>query len=87
MRLAKVIGRVWATKKDDRLDEYKLLLVKLMEGGEGRYMVSADTVDAGIGDTVIIVNGSGARRGNAHSSDPLNSAIVGVVDEEKSKDL
>jgi ethanolamine utilization protein EutN len=50
-------------------------------------MVAADTLDAGIGDVVITVKGSGARRGSGSDSVPVDCAIIGIVDEDKAAQL
>ena len=66
MILAEVVGNLWATKKSEALNEYKLLVLRqLYEDNSSEYkpMVAADTLDAGIGDMVITGGGSAARRG------------------------
>ena len=64
MLLAKIVGTVVATRKDPRLVSNKLLVVRPMDPrgkAEGAYLVAVDTVDAGVGETVLIVSGSSAR--------------------------
>ena len=64
MILAKVVGTVVATRKDPRLVSSKLLIARPMDPKgkpEGNYVVAIDTVDAGFGETVLIVSGSSAR--------------------------
>ena len=64
MILAKVVGTVVATRKDPRLVSSKLLIARPMDPKgkpEGSYLVAIDTVDAGFGETVLIVSGSSAR--------------------------
>ena len=59
MQVAKVIGNIWATRKDDKLSGLKLLLVKpvdvLDETADKTPLVAADTIGAGVGETVIVV--------------------------------
>ena len=66
MQVAKVIGNIWATRKDQRLAGLKLLLVQPINpltGGLDRVpMVAADIIGAGVGETVLVVGGSSARR-------------------------
>ena len=84
MILAKVAGTVVATRKDERLVSSKLLVVRPVDPSgkaEGNYLVAVDTVDAGIGDTVLIVSGSSARMASGLKDCPVDAAIVGVVDE------
>ena len=65
MLLARIVGTVVATRKDPRLVSNKLLVVRPVDPKgkpEGSYLVAVDTVDAGVGETVLIVSGSSARR-------------------------
>jgi microcompartment protein CcmK/EutM len=81
--LAKVVGTVVATRKDPRLVSSKLLLARPMDPrgkAEGGYLVAIDTVDAGVGDTVLIVSGSSARMASGLKDCPVDAAIVGVID-------
>jgi len=47
---------------------------------EGSYLVAVDTVDAGVGETVLIVSGSSARMAAGLKDCPVDAAIVGVID-------
>jgi ethanolamine utilization protein EutN len=83
MLLAKVIGTVVATRKDPRLESHKLMLARSVDPSgriEGGYLVAVDTVDAGVGETVLIVSGSSARMASGMKDCPVDSAIVGIVD-------
>jgi microcompartment protein CcmK/EutM len=83
MLLARVVGTVVATRKDDRLVSNKLLVVRPVDPAgkfEGAYLVAVDTVDAGAGETVLIVSGSSARMASGMKDCPVDAAIVGVVD-------
>jgi ethanolamine utilization protein EutN len=84
MILAKVVGTVVATRKDPRLVSSKLLIARSMDPRgkpEGNYVVAIDTVDAGFGETVLIVSGSSARMAAGLKDCPVDAAIVGIVDE------
>jgi len=81
--LAKIMGTVVATRKDPRLVSNKLMVVRPVDPrgkGEGNYLVAVDTVDAGVGDTVLVVSGSSARMASGLKDCPVDAAIVGVVD-------
>jgi ethanolamine utilization protein EutN len=83
MILAKVFGTVVATRKDERLVSNKLLLVRPVDPAgkaEGGYLVAVDTVDAGSGETVLVVSGSSARMAAGMKDCPVDAAIVGIVD-------
>ena len=83
MLLAKVVGTVVATRKDPRLVSNKLMVVRGVDPrgkAEGNYLVAVDTVDAGVGETVLIVSGSSARMASGLKDCPVDAAIVGVID-------
>jgi microcompartment protein CcmK/EutM len=89
MLLAKVVGTVVATRKDERLVSSKLLVARPIDPSgtpEGHYLVAVDTVDAGVGETVLIVSGSSARMATGLKDTPVDAAIVGVVDHVDVKD-
>jgi microcompartment protein CcmK/EutM len=48
---------------------------------EGAYLVAVDTVDAGVGETVLIVSGSSARMASGLKDCPVDAAVVGIIDE------
>jgi microcompartment protein CcmK/EutM len=83
MILAKIVGTVVATRKDERLESAKLLVSRPIDPSgkfEGNYLVAVDTVDAGVGETVLIVSGSSARMASGLKDCPVDAAIVGVID-------
>jgi len=84
MILARVVGTVVATRKDPRLEGKKLLIVKPVspEGqDETGYVVAVDTVSAGFKERVLIVSGSSARMAEGCKDSPVDTAIVGIVDD------
>jgi len=85
MILAKVLGNIVATQKNQRYDNARIMLCQQItpEGKETAYTVLAlDSVDSGVGDTVLIVqegwSASTAATGKPQAA--IDSAIVGVVD-------
>ena len=83
MVIGRVVGNLWATRKDEKLNGQKFLVVKLMknkeEDIEGLF-VAADSVGAGIGDCVLITKGGAARSCLGDKSIPVDATIVGIVD-------
>jgi len=81
--LGKVVGTVVATRKDERLEGFKLLVVRAV-GPDGKekssYLVAVDTVDAGVGELVLVVSGSSARMTAGCTDRPVDAAIVGIID-------
>jgi len=87
--LAKVVGTVVATRKDPRLVSNKLMVVRGVDPrgkAEGNYLVAVDTVNAGVGETVLVVSGSSARMASGLKDCPIDAAIVGIVDEIEVKE-
>lgn len=83
MNLGRVIGNVWATRKDDAFTGQRMLFVQPMTfGGEdsGSPLVALDTVDAGKGDQVIYVSSTEATIPFKPKPTPTDATIVGIVD-------
>ena len=86
MVLAKVVGNVVATQKDRRYEGARILLVQPINPDgtrAGDELLALDSVDAGIGDTVVVVR-EGWSASTAATGEPgaaIDSAIIGVVDE------
>jgi ethanolamine utilization protein EutN len=83
MQIARVIGTVVATRKDENLAGITLLLVQpLTPGGEpaGRPIVAVDSVGAGVGEEVFFVRGKEASFPFYPVEAPVDAGIVGIVD-------
>ena len=83
MIVGKVVGRLVATRKNEKLVGSKFLIVEpyeSMEQGKGR-VVAIDNVGAGIGEIVLVAKGSAARIGCNLNDAPIDAAIVGIVDD------
>lgn len=87
MKVAKVIGNIWATRKEEKLAGLKLLLVQPLDPldgtGEKTPFVAADIIGAGVGETVLIVSGSSARSAAGDMSIPVDATVVGIVDDQE----
>lgn len=83
MIIGKVVGSVWATRKEPRIEGFKLLIVQEMKATGAKtdnYHIAVDLVDAGINDDVLVVRGSSARQTEDTRDKPIDAAIVGVID-------
>lgn len=84
--MARVVGSVVSTQKDPSLVGRKLMIVQQINSDQEpiRYeQVAADTVNAGIGDNVLIVRGAGARLADSsgeNKRDVNDCTIVGIID-------
>jgi len=81
--LAKVVGTVWATRKDEKLVGMKFQIVKpvdinykLKEG----FLVAVDAVGAGVGEIVLVVQGSSARQTVLTENKAVDATIMAIVD-------
>ena len=86
MYIGRVFGNVVATIKHPFFDGHKLMLVERLQpqgGAEARYDIAVDLVQAGPGDTVLVLDeGSSARQLlNAEPNGPVRAVIVGIVDD------
>jgi ethanolamine utilization protein EutN len=83
MQLARVIGDVVATRKDESLAGIKLLIVQPLSPERepaGRPLVAVDAVGAGIGEEVFFVRGKEASFPFYPAEPPVDAGIVGIVD-------
>ena len=83
MQLARVIGDVVSTRKDDNLIGIKLLVVQPLTADRqpaGRPLVAVDAVGAGVGEEVVFVRGKEASFPFYPSEPPVDAGIVGIVD-------
>jgi ethanolamine utilization protein EutN len=85
MQIARVVGTVVATQKNAKLEGTKLLLVQPLDPSgapRGAVVLAIDSVDAGVGDRVLLVqDGKAAMQALGRGVAAIDAAIVGVVDE------
>lgn len=83
MIVGKVVGSYVSTRKNEKLIGNKFMIVEPLEGMQalsGRF-VAIDNVGAGIGELVLVAQGSAARIGCGMPDAPVDAAIVGIIDE------
>ena len=84
MLIGKVVGNIWATRKHQGLDGFKLMVVHILDSsGEatGTAKVAIDNVGAGFGDMVLLAGGGAARQVCPSPKVPVDLAVVGIVDD------
>ena len=84
MKLARVVGTVVSTINHPDLDGRTLLLCDLVDPAgvaAGGYLIAVDSVGAGAGETVLLLDeGNGARQVLAAPGAPIRTVVVGIVD-------
>ena len=83
MIYGRVLGTVWATRKDPKIEGLPLLAVQscTLDGeAKGAQLVAIDTVSAGVGDMVLIAQGSSARQTEQTKDRPVDAVIMAIVD-------
>lgn len=83
MQLARVVGHVVATRKDENLVGITLLVVQPLAPERepaGRPLVAVDAVGAGVGEIVFFVRGKEASFPFSPAEPPVDAGIVGIVD-------
>ena len=83
MILGKVVGTVWATRKDPELVGMSFQLVRHVGTDyklKDAFVVAVDTVQAGVGDIVLVCSGSSARQTAQTKNKPVDAVIMAVVD-------
>jgi len=83
MQLGRVIGTVWATRKDPKLTGLKFLIVRHLDFDtteKDGFTVAVDSVGAGVGEVVLTAAGSSARLTLATDGTPVDTVIMAIVD-------
>ena len=83
MILGKVIGTVWSTRKDEALVGAKFLIVRQLDleyKPKDATMIAVDSVGAGVGEVVIVAQGSSARQTTVTKNKPVDAVVMAIVD-------
>lgn len=85
MKLGKISGTIHSTINHSFYDNKRLLIVDMLNAcGDptGAYLIAVDTVGAGAGETVLIIDeGNSARQIIGNPTAPVRSVIIGIVDD------
>ena len=83
MIIGKVVGSLFSTRKSEKLVGNKFMIVEPVESmrNTGSRLVAIDIIGAGIGEYVLVAQGSAARIGCDMEVAPIDAAIVGIIDE------
>ena len=83
MLAGKVVGSVVSTRKNDKLIGSKFMIVEVLGRmrAKDQQLIAVDNVGAGIGEYVLVAQGSAARIGCGMTEAPVDAAIVGIIDD------
>jgi len=83
MIIGKVVGSLFSTRKSEKLVGNKFMIVEPVKemARDGGNIVAIDIIGAGIGEYVLVAQGSAARIGCDMANAPIDAAIVGIIDE------
>lgn len=83
MIAGKVVGSVISTRKCENLVGNKFMIVDVLDHMQtvGKQLIAIDKIGAGIGEYVLVVQGSAARIGCGMKDAPIDAAIVGIIDD------
>ena len=85
MKIGRVVGTVVSSIQHPFFDGHRLLICDYLDAdgqSAGGYTIALDTVDAGTGDTVLVLDeGTSARQIFETSTGPVRAVVVGIVDE------
>ena len=83
MLIGKVTGSVVSTRKSDNLVGNKFMIVDILEHMQNgaKQIIAIDKIGAGIGEYVLVAQGSAARIGTGMKDAPIDAAIVGIIDD------
>jgi ethanolamine utilization protein EutN len=83
MLMGRVVGKVWSTRKESRITGLKLLIVQPLDHLQrpnGNIIVAGDQIGAGIGELVVVVQGSSARTAIPEQELPVDAVVIGIID-------
>ncbi|MBN2570620.1 MAG: EutN/CcmL family microcompartment protein [Ignavibacteriales bacterium] len=83
MILGKIIGTVWSTRKEETLVGAKFLIVRqvnLKYEEKENFIVAVDSVGVGLGEIVLVAQGSSARQTTFTKNKPVDAVIMAKVD-------
>lgn len=83
MIIGKVTGSIVSTRKHENLIGNKFMIVEPIQcmNGAQKQLVAIDNIGAGIGEYVLVAQGSAARIGSGVPDSPVDAAIVGIIDD------
>jgi len=95
MFIGKVTGHLVTTQKEPTMADSKLIVIEAQSGaapgepalkGTGKVLVAIDSLGAGIGEFVLVTQGSSARMTEQTKTMPVDAVVIGIVDTVRLQD-
>lgn len=83
MLLGKVVGTIWSTRKDENLVGSKFLIIRQLDldyTPKDNTIIAIDSVGAGVGEVVLVAQGSSARQTDITQNKPVDAVVMAIVD-------
>ncbi len=83
MLLGKVVGTIWSTRKDENLVGSKFLIIRQLNldyTPKDSTVIAIDSVGAGVGEVVLVAQGSSARQTDITQNKPVDAVVMAIVD-------
>ena len=83
MLIGKVIGTIWSTRKDENLVGSKFLIIRQLNldyTPKDSTIIAIDSVGAGVGEVVLVAQGSSARQTDITQNKPVDAVVMAIVD-------
>jgi len=81
--LGKVVGTIWSTRKDENLVGSKFLIIRQLNldyTPKDSTVIAIDSVGAGVGEVVLVAQGSSARQTDITQNKPVDAVVMAIVD-------
>jgi len=81
--LGKVVGTIWSTRKDENLVGSKFLIIRQLNldyTPKDNTVIAIDSVGAGVGEVVLVAQGSSARQTEITQNKPVDAVVMAIVD-------
>lgn len=83
MLLGRVIGTVWATRKDEKLEGLRMLIIQAVTlelKPLSNFVIAIDPLSAGMGELVLVTQGSSARQTVQTNNKPVDAVVMAIVE-------
>ena len=83
MIIGRITGTVVSTRKEERLEGFKFYTIDELDANlnkTGKNLVAVDIVGSGIGEVVLLAQGSSARQSDVTDKKPVDATVIAIID-------